>query len=180
MRPQSSTGLYWSIRGTVLSAKHAKDIDDDRWASEEWGPLPEASQQFQHYQLPTVFAGRYALANATRGPVRPHLTGRLIRPIESRTVDAFCRKHSSKSGIYSATVQSVGPRRKRADDGRRQLSEYSCPRCGNKLLLSRKHTSPPRLGPLVTTEYYRCDACDSGFQFTPSTGRWKPWLSEED
>ena len=41
MRPESHTGLHWSIRGTVLCGRHAKDIEDARWVTEEWLPLPE-------------------------------------------------------------------------------------------------------------------------------------------
>ena len=40
MRPESPSGLYWSMRGKVLCAEHTSEIDDDRWAAENWEPLP--------------------------------------------------------------------------------------------------------------------------------------------
>jgi hypothetical protein len=42
-RPDSATGLYWSIRGAVLCAEHARDIDDAQWAAEVWDPIPASS-----------------------------------------------------------------------------------------------------------------------------------------
>jgi hypothetical protein len=52
MRPESSTGLYWSIRGSVLCAQHAGEIDDERWIADAWEPLPPSSQggRGAHYQ----------------------------------------------------------------------------------------------------------------------------------
>jgi len=71
MRPESATGLYWSIRGAVLCTEHAKDIDDDRWTVESWEPLPESSQGLRQYQCQRCSRDGTALADATtpsRGP----------------------------------------------------------------------------------------------------------------
>jgi uncharacterized protein with PIN domain len=59
------------------------------------------------------------------------------------------------------------------------VTEHRCRACKTRLFLIRRHTSPPRLGPSLTTEFYRCDACESGYAFTPSTGKWKPWESDD-
>ena len=63
MLPESSTGLYWSIRGTVLCEHHAKDIDDSRWIAEEWQPVPESSQGLQQYQCQRCSPDGTALAD---------------------------------------------------------------------------------------------------------------------
>ena len=63
MRPESASGLYWSIRGTVLCAQHAKDIEDDRWAAEDWQPVPESSQGLQQYQCQRCSPDGTALAD---------------------------------------------------------------------------------------------------------------------
>jgi hypothetical protein len=34
LRPDSRTGLYWSIRGEVACARHAPDLANPRWATE--------------------------------------------------------------------------------------------------------------------------------------------------
>ena len=44
MRPDTPTGLYWSIRGHVACFEHAEQIPDGLWASERWAPLPLSSQ----------------------------------------------------------------------------------------------------------------------------------------
>ena len=44
MRPESSTGLYWSNRGTVLCREHAFQQADQEWMDERWRPLPDSSQ----------------------------------------------------------------------------------------------------------------------------------------
>jgi hypothetical protein len=43
MRPPTTTGLYWSIRGEVACGDHTPDFADARWRSEAWAPVPEAS-----------------------------------------------------------------------------------------------------------------------------------------
>jgi hypothetical protein len=64
MRPESPSGLYWSIRGKVLCAEHTSEIDDDRWAAENWEPLPESSR-FRQYQCQRCSADGTALADIT-------------------------------------------------------------------------------------------------------------------
>src|SRR5919204_5618149 len=50
-----------------------------------------------------------------------------------------------------------------------------CPRCRtDALILLRRHVSPPRLGPPVVTEYYECECCESQYQYSPATDKWKP------
>lgn len=44
MRPDTPTGLYWSIRGHVACVEHADQIPDGLWTSERWAPLPLSSQ----------------------------------------------------------------------------------------------------------------------------------------
>jgi hypothetical protein len=64
MRPESPTGLFWSIRGSVLCRRHAQDIEDVRWAAENWEPLPESSQGSQHYQCQRCSPDGMALADS--------------------------------------------------------------------------------------------------------------------
>jgi hypothetical protein len=45
MPPESATGLYWSNCGDVLCQEHTKEVGAPQWKSEEWEPLPAASQQ---------------------------------------------------------------------------------------------------------------------------------------
>jgi hypothetical protein len=69
-RPESPTGLYWSIRGTVLCEQHAEGIGDDRWVMDGWEPLPESSQKFRQYQCQRCSADGTALADTTRDSSR--------------------------------------------------------------------------------------------------------------
>lgn len=73
MRPDSSTGLYWSIRGTVLCVQHAKDVDDNRWSGEGWEALPNSSQGFHgtSYQCQRCSPDGTALADASGRPPSP-------------------------------------------------------------------------------------------------------------
>lgn len=66
MRRDSSTGLYWSIRGTVLCKQHADGLDDARWKVEGWEPLPDSSQGFHgsRYKCQRCSADGTALAYA--------------------------------------------------------------------------------------------------------------------
>lgn len=64
MRPESASGLYGSIRGTVLCERHANEIEDVRWAAEEWQPVPESSQGMQHYQCQRCSPDGTALADS--------------------------------------------------------------------------------------------------------------------
>ena len=50
-----------------------------------------------------------------------------------------------------------------------------CPQCrAEALILLRRHVSPARLGEPLVTEYYECECCDSRYQYSPATDRWKP------
>jgi hypothetical protein len=50
-----------------------------------------------------------------------------------------------------------------------------CPQCRtDALVLLRRHVSPARLGTPLVTEYYECNCCDSQYQYSPATDRWKP------
>ena len=91
-----------------------------------------------------------------------------------------CRRQRASASAILARLPSLHPRRRRHDDKAVRPTEHRCRQCGHTLLLARTHISPPRLGPPLTTEYYRCDACETGYQFAPATGRWKPWTSEDD
>jgi hypothetical protein len=44
--PESSTGLYWSMRGHVACARAAQ-LDEDEWSAEGWQVLPSSSQGFR-------------------------------------------------------------------------------------------------------------------------------------
>ena len=65
------------------------------------------------------------------------------------------------------------PNRPKAGRGHR------CSLCRHELQLVRRHVSPLRLGPPLTTEIYECVACDAGFALDAATGKWKPWVGEE-
>ena len=43
MHPPSVLGLYWSIRGEVACDDHAPDVDNQRWTTEGWEPIPISS-----------------------------------------------------------------------------------------------------------------------------------------
>ena len=38
MRPESPTGLYWSIRGEIGCSDDAPEASDPRWTDERWKP----------------------------------------------------------------------------------------------------------------------------------------------
>jgi hypothetical protein len=65
MLPESSMGLYWSIRGTVLCARHTNELDEARRAAESWTPLPKSSQGLHGtwYQCQRCSAEGTALAH---------------------------------------------------------------------------------------------------------------------
>lgn len=50
MPPRSPTGLFWSLRGAVLCARHATEVDREAWLEERWEPLPPTSQGFHGAQ----------------------------------------------------------------------------------------------------------------------------------
>jgi hypothetical protein len=76
-------------------------------------------------------------------------------------------------------MPTLGSLRRHATKTDAAMAEHSCSHCGQSLQLVRIHVSPPRLGPPVVTEFYQCVACDSGYAFSASTGRWKPWVADE-
>ncbi len=76
-------------------------------------------------------------------------------------------------------MPNLGPQRRKSDDPHGAMTGHRCKTCREDLLLVRRHVSPPRLGTPVTTEFYQCRACDSGYAHTPSTGAWKPWIADE-
>lgn len=43
---ESPTGLFWSLRGSVLCEAHAAQVDGTLWITERWEPLPRTSQGF--------------------------------------------------------------------------------------------------------------------------------------
>lgn len=71
-------------------------------------------------------------------------------------------------------MPQLRPRRRQADNQNGALTPHRCLACGQHLHLVRRHVSPIRLGPNVTTEFYQCGACDSGCAFNPDTSTWKP------
>jgi hypothetical protein len=49
--PQSPTGLYWNMRGSIRCEPHALEIGQTRWDAEGWVPIPEHEEpQRRHYQ----------------------------------------------------------------------------------------------------------------------------------
>ena len=68
MRTESPTGLYWSVRGSVLCVDHAREVDDARWTVEAWEPLPRSSQGFagSRYQCQRCSPDGTALAHSGR------------------------------------------------------------------------------------------------------------------
>jgi hypothetical protein len=66
MRPPTSTGLYWSIRGKVLCNAHAGDVSDDSWTSERWQPLPFSAQGVHGLRYQCVSCGGRAISHQRR------------------------------------------------------------------------------------------------------------------
>jgi len=51
------------------------------------------------------------------------------------------------------------------------VTTHRCLDCREQLASRRQHTSPPRLGPPLTTEHYDCPACGAAFVLTrPADG----------
>jgi hypothetical protein len=59
------------------------------------------------------------------------------------------------------------------------VTTHRCSLCRHELHLVRRHVSPPRLGAPLTTEFYQCRACDSGFALNVATGKWKRWMDDD-
>jgi hypothetical protein len=76
-------------------------------------------------------------------------------------------------------MPSLNPQRRGTDDSRGSLTGHRCASCREDLLLVRRHVSPARLGPSITTEFYQCRACDSGYALNLAAGTWKPWAADE-
>jgi hypothetical protein len=76
-------------------------------------------------------------------------------------------------------MPSLDPRRRRSNDRQGAVTPHRCTTCREHLQLVRTHVSPTRLGEPLTTEFYQCGACDSGFAFNPLTGTWKNWAADE-
>ncbi len=76
-------------------------------------------------------------------------------------------------------MPNLGPPRK-PDVPPGTMTTHRCTRCGDHLRLMRRHVSPPRLGPPLTTEFYQCAACDSGYALNPATGKWKVSTAHDD
>lgn len=72
------------------------------------------------------------------------------------------------------------PLRRKSGKPQGKITGRVCAHCHQDLRLVHRHTSPARLGAQLTTEFYQCRACDAGFAFTPATGKWKPWVGDED
>ena len=85
----------------------------------------------------------------------------------------------NRSVEYDSSLANLPSGSRRTDARPQGPAAHLCRACKSHLFLIRRHTSPPRLGSLLVTEFYRCDGCDSGYAFSPSTGRWKPWQLED-
>ena len=59
-------------------------------------------------------------------------------------------------------------------------ARHRCARCREELHLVRRHVSPPRLGAPLATEFYECGACNACYALNLATGKWKPWVGDED
>jgi uncharacterized protein with PIN domain len=68
--------------------------------------------------------------------------------------------------------------RRRTDTAPTTSTSERCRNCGQDLRLIRTHMSPARLGTPLVTHFYECCACDSGYAFSPATGKWKPWAGD--
>lgn len=77
-------------------------------------------------------------------------------------------------------MPNLGPLRRKTDNPYGKTTEHRCVGCGGALHLVRRHVSPVRLGAPVTTEFYQCRACDSGYAFNRATGKWKPWVADDE
>jgi hypothetical protein len=76
-------------------------------------------------------------------------------------------------------MPNLGQQRRKTDEKQGALTGHRCAHCREDLALVRTHVSPERLGTPVTTEFYQCRACDSGYAHTVATGSWKPWTPDE-
>ena len=79
----------------------------------------------------------------------------------------------------SAHMTNLGALRGKAANSPAAATTHRCSLCHQELHLIRRHVSPARLGDPVTTEFYQCSACDSGFALDVATGKWKRWLDAD-
>jgi hypothetical protein len=77
-------------------------------------------------------------------------------------------------------VPNLRPPRPKPDNAAGSSTGIRCRQCGQDLRFVRKHVSPSRLGAPLTTQFYECGACDSGYAFNPANGKWKPWIGDGD
>ena len=76
-------------------------------------------------------------------------------------------------------MPTLDPQRHKSDEPHGGATGHRCKNCREDLVLVRKRVSPDRLGPPLTTEFYQCRACDTGYALNPGTGAWKPWATDE-
>ena len=76
-------------------------------------------------------------------------------------------------------MPTLGSQQLHTSEAIRARTGHPCSNCHERLQLVRRHVSPHRLGAPSVTEFYQCIACDSGFAFSASTGRWKPWVTDD-
>ena len=74
---------------------------------------------------------------------------------------------------------SLDLQRRKTDAPCGALTRHRCRSCREDLVLVRRHISPDRLGPRMTTEFYQCRACDSGYALNLAGGTWKTWAADE-
>jgi hypothetical protein len=59
-------------------------------------------------------------------------------------------------------------------------TKHRCVLCHQDLHFVRQHVSPARFGPVVTTDFYQCGACDAGFAQNLATGKWQRWVGDDN
>jgi len=129
-----------------------------------------------------LFNGR--LSHDPRRPIT--LLGNAARPSlgssarEAAILRSVAYRTDATRGVeYDPRLTTLPSGSRRSEARPHTLAPHLCRACKTRLFLIRRHTSPPRLGAPLVTEFYRCDGCDSGYAFSPATGRWKPWQLED-
>lgn len=74
----------------------------------------------------------------------------------------------------------LDPQRRKTDNSPAKITGHRCLHCGQDLRFVRKHVSPARLGAPRSTEFYQCRACDAGYAFNRSEGKWKAWVGDDE
>jgi len=103
----------------------------------------------------------------------------VLRPGGGFFVSVAYRTDATRRVEYDPGLATPPSGRRRSDARPQNAAAHLCRACKTHLFLIRRHTSPPRLGAPVVTEFYRCDGCECGYAFSPATGRWRPWHLEE-